>query len=299
MLPETFNQSFLRQIELLRVRARKSFLGSKQGGHISLRKGHGIEFSDYRKYELGDNPRHIDWGVYGRSDRLFVKRFQEEEDLSVLLVIDGSASMTSGPSWIKWQAARDLAISLAYTALMEQDRVTFCVPGHLHSAHYSGAKAIHSIGTALTGDTFVEKLGGNPNFKREMQLAATRIRFPGKAIVISDFLFDLATIQAGFNILRSKNLDITAIQLLSDNDQNPYIELDHGAFLDSETGEIVNVSLDDDNRAQYEEHLTEHNQALQEYFLGAQIQYTYMRAEDDLLQFIVNNLTSIGLLKRN
>ena len=69
-LPEAFTPQFLKQLEMFRINARRMFLGSKQGGHLSPKRGHGIEFSDYRKYELGDNPRHIDWGVYARTERL-------------------------------------------------------------------------------------------------------------------------------------------------------------------------------------------------------------------------------------
>ena len=70
-------------------------MGMRQGGHASIKRGQGIEFSDYRQYQLGDNPRYIDWGLYGRSDKLYVKRFSEEQDLSVLIILDTSASMVT------------------------------------------------------------------------------------------------------------------------------------------------------------------------------------------------------------
>ena len=79
----TFDSSYLAQLELLRLESRNKFLGSRQGGHLSLKKGHGIEFSDYWQYEIGDNPRYIDWKAYGRTDKLYVKQFQEEQDLLV------------------------------------------------------------------------------------------------------------------------------------------------------------------------------------------------------------------------
>ena len=69
MLPASFTNEFLRQLELLRLQGRRAFLGTRQGGHLSIKRGHGIEFSDYRNYELGDHPRYIDWGVYARSER--------------------------------------------------------------------------------------------------------------------------------------------------------------------------------------------------------------------------------------
>ena len=102
-LPEAFTPEYLRQLELLRIRARRAFLGTKQGGHVSLKRGHGIEFSDFRQYQPGDDPRHIDWSVFARSERLYVKQFQEEQDLTVLLLIDSTASMVTPSNEKKWR----------------------------------------------------------------------------------------------------------------------------------------------------------------------------------------------------
>ena len=93
MLPEVFTPAILRQLEMLKLSSRRAFLGQRQGAHLSLKRGQGVEFYDYRKYELGDNPRHIDWGLYGRSERIYVKRFREEQSLSVLVLLDSSPSM--------------------------------------------------------------------------------------------------------------------------------------------------------------------------------------------------------------
>ncbi len=295
MLPESFTPGFLRQLEILRVRARRAFLGTKQGGHVSLRKGHGIEFSDFRKYELGDNPRHIDWGVFARSDRLFVKRFQEEEDLSVLIIVDGSASMVAIPEDQKWERARDMGLALSYMALMEQDSLLFTIPGALEISSYAGAKSVHTLGKRA----IEAKPGGDPLMPKEMQRIAARIRFPGKAIVISDFMMEIETLEAMFQPLRSKNLDITAIQVLGPHDIEPFDGLKSTTIKDSETGEVVTVSLDPENRAAYSELLDEHNRRFEEFMHGAQIQFARMRTDEDLLSFLVNNLTSIGLLRRS
>src|SRR5262245_21429064 len=116
MLPATFTPEFLRNLELFKIKARRAYLGNRQGGHISPKRGHGIEFSDFREYELGDNPRWIDWGVYARTDRLYVRRYQEEQNLSVLVVVDASHSMRTPPEDKKWESARDLALALSYVA---------------------------------------------------------------------------------------------------------------------------------------------------------------------------------------
>ncbi|MCB0321542.1 MAG: DUF58 domain-containing protein, partial [Bdellovibrionales bacterium] len=65
---EVLSPESLRQLNLMQLRSKRRFLGTRQGGNLSPKRGHGIEFADYRRYELGDDPRHIDWGVYGRTD---------------------------------------------------------------------------------------------------------------------------------------------------------------------------------------------------------------------------------------
>ena len=81
MLPALFTPQFLARLETLRIRARRQFLGSRPGGHLSPRRGTGLEFADYRHYTPGDDPRYIDWKLYSRTDRLYIKLFQEEEEL--------------------------------------------------------------------------------------------------------------------------------------------------------------------------------------------------------------------------
>ena len=90
---KTFSPSFFKRLQQLKIHTRRTFLGSRQGGHLSLRRGHGLEFADYRLYTSGDDFRHIDWGIYGRTDRLYVKQFREEQDLNVFFLIDASQSM--------------------------------------------------------------------------------------------------------------------------------------------------------------------------------------------------------------
>lgn len=293
MLPPTFTPEYLRNIEQLRLRSRRAFLGSRQGGHISLRRGHGIEFAEYRKYEPGDDPRRIDWGVYGRTDKLYVKRFREEEDMSVLIVIDCSSSMVTPPQDKKWESARDLAITLSYVALMQQDSLAISVPGAFHSPRYSGARAIHHLSSELV------KLnkGYECDFRREMQVAVSRVRFPGKAILISDFLMELDTVRDTLNIMRARNLDITALQILGPHDIQPLSEIGQALALDSETGEEVEVIMDEETRAQYDAMLKEHNQGLRELCHSRQVSFAATRSDQSLLDFVIDNLTSIGLLR--
>src|SRR5882672_1948962 len=127
-MPETTFQApllepqFLHRLEQLELVSRKIFLGLMKGERRSKRKGQSVEFADYRNYVKGDDLRFLDWNLYGRLDRLFIRLFMEEEDLHFYLLIDNSLSMDFGtPS--KLHYARQVAAALAFIGLVNMDRV--------------------------------------------------------------------------------------------------------------------------------------------------------------------------------
>src|SRR5262247_4208566 len=91
-----FTSEFLAQLERLSLLSRRIFRGRVKGERRSLRRGHSVEFCDYRAYGAGDDLRYVDWNIYGRLDRLYVKLFVDEEDLCLNLLVDGSGSMGFG-----------------------------------------------------------------------------------------------------------------------------------------------------------------------------------------------------------
>ena len=88
-----FSPEFLAQLERLSLLSRRAFRGSVKGERRSPRRGHSVEFADYRAYGVGDDLRYVDWNIYGRLDRLHVKLFVDEEDLCLHVLADASASM--------------------------------------------------------------------------------------------------------------------------------------------------------------------------------------------------------------
>ena len=91
-----FDEAFLRQLERLLILMRSPVRGGLKGGRRSVKRGQSVEFADYRDYALGDDLRQLDWNVYARLEKLFVKLFIEEEDVTVTLLVDASASMATG-----------------------------------------------------------------------------------------------------------------------------------------------------------------------------------------------------------
>ena len=110
------------RLDGLDIKSHRVFAGKLQGERRSKRRGRSVEFDDFRPYVAGDDLRHIDWNVYARLDRFFLKLFQEEEDLTVYVVLDASASMLAGsPS--KLLAAARLAVALSYVSLVNNNRL--------------------------------------------------------------------------------------------------------------------------------------------------------------------------------
>ena len=123
-----FDEGFLRQLERLLLLLRSPVRGGLKGGRRSVKRGQSVEFADYRDYALGDDLRQLDWNVYARLERLFVKLFVEEEDVTITLLIDTSASMAAGRPE-KLLFAKRAAAALGYIGLASEDRVAVSALG--------------------------------------------------------------------------------------------------------------------------------------------------------------------------
>src|SRR5947208_3371362 len=120
--PAPFSSEFLAQLERLALLSRRVFRGRVRGERRSPRRGHSVEFCDYRAYGVGDDLRYVDWNIYGRLDRLHVKLFVDEEDLCLHLLLDASASMDFGaPTKLEYGAR--LASALGFVGLVGMERV--------------------------------------------------------------------------------------------------------------------------------------------------------------------------------
>src|SRR5271169_6394699 len=120
--PPLLDSQFLARLEQLELVSRKIFLGRMKGERRSKRKGQSVEFADYKNYVVGDDLRHLDWNLYARLDRLFIRLFMEEEDLHFYVLIDNSLSMDFGTP-TKLHYARQIAAALAFVGLVNLDRV--------------------------------------------------------------------------------------------------------------------------------------------------------------------------------
>src|SRR5438309_8784002 len=120
--PPLLDPEFLHKLEQLELVSKKIFVGRMKGERKSKRRGSSVEFADHRNYSVGDDLRHIDWNVYGRLDKLFLKLFLEEEDLHFYTMLDTSLSMDFGDP-TKLHYGKQVAAALAFIGLVNHDRV--------------------------------------------------------------------------------------------------------------------------------------------------------------------------------
>jgi len=295
MLPNPFTPAFLTQLETLRLRTRKEFLGSHPGSYSSPRRGTSLEFADYRRYSPGDDLRYLDWGIYARTDRLYVKIFREEVDLFAYVFIDASASMGFPSREAKFFPASHVALALCYVILANHDHVKL----HLlqdqsrASPFYRGRRRMTDCVSFATS----AMPGGALDLAASLNDHLQRLRRPGKAILISDFLMPAAAYQKGLNLLRSFNLDIAAIQVLAREEVEPSFPYVFQASATTESQREITYRWNGNARRDYQARLAHHNLELKSFCHQSGIHYSLYVNDRDLSDFIFATLPAIGLFK--
>ena len=211
----------IRRIARLEVRARGVVEGVLAGLHKSPYKGQSVEFLQHRPYVRGDDLRRVDWKVWGRQDRLYVKEFEEESNLRLTLLVDGSASMDYVPSATdrptKYDVAATLAASLAWLALSHgdavgctvfDDAVRGSVPARTRRSHLGG---ICDVLEAPRG-------GRSTAFLPVLRRLAETLPRRGMVAIISDVLGDRAGLFAGLRLLRQRGHDPLLLHVLDDDE---------------------------------------------------------------------------------
>lgn len=283
--------TFYRQLQQLKIRTRRAFLGSRQGTHLTTRHGHGLEFADYRAYAVGDDYRHIDWGVYGRSDKLYIKQFREEQNLHVSMLLDTSASMGFPKGEGKFRRAQELALALSYISLTDGHTVTLSLLGDSRSPNFSGAHAIGRVEKMLLQTTPF----GAVDLQTEIRASVARLRLPGKCFIISDFLSDADQITKSIDMLRARNFEIVLLHVLSPSELR-LPTMSETIFCDAETGEEIVVSLDKENRTAYARALSMHVQALEDFCHKRGIVHLLIPSEQPLQEVLFARLPALGVV---
>jgi uncharacterized protein (DUF58 family) len=281
-----FTSEFLAQLERLSLLSRRIFRGRVKGERRSLRRGHSVEFCDYRAYGVGDDLRYVDWNIYGRLDRLHVKLFVDEEDLCLHLIVDASASMDFGTP-TKLDCAVRLAAALGFVGLMNLERVGAGVLRERVAEGFPPMRGRHQVSTLLDFLGGVEPVGGT-GLNEALVNYATRSRQAGLAVIISDLL-DPAGYEAGVRALLERRFDVHLVHVLAPEEMNPELAGDL-RLLDRETGEARDLSMDGDAMRAYRERLRQFLERAETFCRTKEIGYHRLTSDSSVEDFVLSQL---------
>src|SRR6202453_3219448 len=227
--PLLFDSAFLSKLEQLYILSKKLFRGAHRAERRSRQIGSSLEFAEYRNYPAGDDLRSIDWNIYGRLDRLFIKLFEQEQDLDISFLLDASGSMhwtpefrpSEQPRLSKFDQARRIAASLAYIGLANLDRVNI---------HYFASRLEEDMGLCRGKSQFhkvldflrdAPELDGETRLLPSLRVFAQRMKRRGLVFILSDF-FDPQGVEEALAVLRYNQFEVHVIQILDPAEIRPW-----------------------------------------------------------------------------
>jgi uncharacterized protein (DUF58 family) len=304
MFRDLFNPTFLRRLEALSIVCKKVAMVSRKGGYVFInKKGNSVEFADYQAYNTGDDFRYIDWNLYGRLDRLLVKTFKEEVELSVHILLDTSRSMLYPEGDGKFDFARKIALALSYIGLSNQNSTRVVA---LTSAHPDVRSGLHQTpflqkpSGILRIKDFIQEL--SPSGEVNLVNFLSRYTFEnrgrgGTVVIISDFMIPPSSYKRALDMLRFKNYDIKVIQVLGPGEIDPFKDLKSGEIIDVETKERKIINVTTTLKKNYHQLLENHNQELRRYCHSIRALHTLARTDMDFESLILKELPRLGFVR--
>ncbi|HUG37377.1 MAG TPA: DUF58 domain-containing protein [Candidatus Limnocylindrales bacterium] len=288
---ELLSADFLAQLERLALLSRRAFRGRVRGERRSPRKGMSVEFSDYRQYGTGDDFRYVDWNIYARLDRLYVKLFVDEEDLCLNILLDASASMGFGePSKLHFGAK--LAAALGFVGLVNLERVGV---GVIRDHIAEGWSPTRGRNQTLPLMDFLGRLrpGGQTSLNDGLGAYVLRSREAGLAVLISD-LMDPAGYERGLKALLERRFDVHVVHLLAPEEMNPAFGGDL-RLTDAETGEVRDLTLDGEALRGYRQRLHDFIERAESFCRANEISYHRVVTDTGVEEFMLRQLKGILL----
>jgi len=294
----------LEQFQLLAARRAKS---SSKGERRSRARGQSVEFADYRNYVHGDDFRYLDWNLYGRLERLFLKLYEEERELPVRIFLDASESMTFGEPR-KFDFARQIAAAVGYVALSGFDRVSVVpfpnqppfselkeknVTPQAYNSELAARGALRSVRGKKSAIQFFQNLsvltaGGAANLNEALRRGALEARQAGVAIVLSDFL-DPAGYEPGLTALVGRGFQVNVVQILAPDELSP-TSFGDLRLVDSESGGIQEVTFGRYRMKSYQLTVQNFLQRLREYCQGRGINFFTASSATALEELLLRQL---------
>ncbi len=294
LLPERIR----RRLEPLMLVARKVRVGAMKGDRRSIKRGNSIEFADYRNYTPGDDLRQLDWNVYARLERPYIKLLEDEEDLTAHLILDASASMDFPPDGAADQKkllyAKRILAGLAYLSLTSNDRLILTAVNDGGSATFGPARG---RGRGIAMLRFIQELGaaGITDLNIMLDDYARRARRPGLALIISD-MFSPTGYVDGLKALLSRGHEVAFLHVLAPQEISPPLVGDL-RLIDVETGNAQEVTVDAAMRGIYQERLSAWRDEIRGECLRRGAYYFPLVTDAPWERVILSDMRRAGLVK--
>lgn len=284
---------FLARLEQLELVTRKIFLGRMKGERRSKRKGQSVEFADYRNYVVGDDLRFLDWNLYARLDRLFLRLFMEEEDLHFYVLLDNSASMDFGTP-TKLHYAKQVAAALGFIGLVNLDRVIIEAFNDRIVQSLPALRGRRSLWRLMD---FLGKLepSGPSDLTRALRTFSIKNSGKGIVVVLSDFM-DKAGYEDALRYLVARQMDVYAIQILSQEEIDPDITGDL-KLVDVEDADAAEVTVSLPLLRRYKENLAAFRQEMHEFCARRGINCLFTSTDVPFDRLVLTYLRQRGLVR--
>src|SRR5215212_7330792 len=284
--------AFMARLDQLDVMSRKMLAGKMKGERRSKRRGQSVEFADYRNYTVGDDLRFIDWNIYARLDKLFLKLFLEEEDLALYVLLDVSKSCDYGEPH-KALYMKRVAAALGYIGLVNYNRVSVVAMADGIVAETGGMRGRKRVAQMLD---FIGKLQptGPSHLAEACKRFALAHRHKGVCVVLSDF-FDKGGYENGLRYVAGGKYDLFGVQVLSPQEIEPDLQGDL-KLRDMEDDDMAEVSITQPLLKQYKANLNAYCLALNEYVTKYAGKYMFSSTSVPFDTLVLNYLRQRGLL---
>jgi uncharacterized protein (DUF58 family) len=284
--------AFMARLDQLDVMSRKLLAGKMKGERRSKRRGQSVEFADYRNYVVGDDLRFIDWNIYARLDKLFLKLFLEEEDLALYVLVDVSKSCDYGNPH-KAEYMKRVAAALGYIGLVNYNRVTIAAMAGGIVAETGAMRGRRRVSQMID---FVSKLepSGASHLSEACKRFALAHRQKGVCVVLSDF-FDKGGYENGLRYVASGKYDLFCVQTLSPQEIDPDLQGDL-KLKDMEDDDLAEVSITGPLIKQYKANLNAYCLALKDYVTRRGGTYLFTSTAVPFDTLVLNYLRERGLL---
>ncbi|MBY0521837.1 MAG: DUF58 domain-containing protein [Gemmataceae bacterium] len=287
------DSQFLARLEQLELVSRKIFMGRMKGERRSKKKGQSVEFADYRNYVIGDDLRHLDWNLFARLERLFIRLFMEEEDLHFYVLIDNSLSMDFGKP-TKLHFAKQVAAALGFIGLVNMDRVVIEAFNDRLTQSLPAIRGRRSLFRLLD---FLRKIepAGPSDLKRALRGFSLKCSGKGIVVLLSDFM-DKNGYEEALRYLVARQLDIYVIQILSQEEIEPEIVGDL-KLVDIEDEDMAEITVSGPLLKRYKQNLAAYRAGIHEFCTRRGASYLFTSNQVPFDRLVMTYLRQRGLVK--